>query len=463
MILAAQDHTDETIVERLTSQTVRLNEYLGRRQVRRYQRDIWEKGRFELILDGADAVRLTFVRSILVARNELWYGAIAAETGEEWWLLTGAIAEAYPILAVVRFSEAGNAGELTRLTDFKSASPEVLKAKLQRFIACRHGSEIDWSAALSPELAIGHVNFAHLAWNEIPALEYLLTEADRAAACSSVRVEHQPLGQLQELFPELADFSVEPVDEGQNLNRPDRFMFRVAGSLFTDSAKQRIRRRVEGGRPSPKIGAFLAEVRRRQAFVVWITVRTKNRTALNQADFIRKLVMALLQRPGETLIVLHGFSPPLDYGSAHARQKNWSLRVKESMLRMRDYIEDVVSELSPEVRNNIFIAGEYDIVETIHLAKCASYYVAQPGTAQHIVGWFWETPGVILAPAQADRIRDWYLHVNESGRAADIVDGNHFELIESESGKYDRNSLYRICDTDALSAGIKELTMQVRV
>ncbi|MEM5518904.1 hypothetical protein WNY37_18235 [Henriciella sp. AS95] len=429
-----------------------LNEFVSPGVLRRYQLAIWNEGLFEL-QTPFQAAPLAITRSIGAKRNELWLGG-QLQDGKEVWLLTGLVHEGFPIVAAVVIEAPESSSfdyvALKKSPAIKSGPPTE---KLVRFRDLRQTISIDWSRSVEPELAIGHTNFAHFCWNELPALANILEDSGNPSpACHKVRVEHSTLAPMPEIFPELNSQQFFFVGESANFGRDDSLIFRAGSSVLDKRAKRRIQRVVRSADLAPEVKELGQRIERDALTTVWITLRFKNRTSTNQFEFIVHLVKALLNGFDDLLIVLNGFSipegalqPPSEATAEHPQ-----------VLNCRAFYSDLMERIPDNAKHRVVDLSGVSVKDAIYLAGFSSFYIAHPGTIQHKVGWFWEKSGVLVEPQRGERIANWYAKNVEDSIKPYCVDPKFFDVHPS-GDDLDRNAFYEIIDVDGLVQQILSL------
>jgi hypothetical protein len=164
-------------------------------------------------------------------------------------------------------------------------------------------------------LVLGHPNFAHHAWNQLSALEEMVG-GDLPYGIRMVAT-HQPFGPIHEIFPELIHWPLlcTPVTGLQALNAPGALFVPVGGREIQASLVKRLLTFAET-RTSAQCRAIRAAVSSVRGPVLWISVRTRNRTATNQHAVLTTLGNSFLKAAPNGAIIIDGFSLADD----HAKQ-----------------------------------------------------------------------------------------------------------------------------------------------
>ncbi len=243
-----------------------------------------------------------------------------------------------------------------------------------------------------PQIVIGDANFAHHAWNELSCLEELI--AEKTPEDLEMIAVHESLGPLKELFCELSNVNIVNITDPmlESCNSPGALLFPVGGQIITTSLIQRIINFSE-----TKIAPRCAELRDVLAIadgpILWISVRTRNRTVTNQREMLTELGRSFMERFPKGIIVIDGFSFAANYEQAPSYTRATADEV---------YAEDKVEAtlLAKELQKGyvdrrVFVAVGFKINDSILLAREADIYICHHGTVQHKIGWFNGVPGLV--------------------------------------------------------------------
>jgi hypothetical protein len=238
-------------------------------------------------------------------------------------------------------------------------------------------------------LVMGEPNFAHHAWNQLSVLEDLIRED--MPRDMRILVTHEPLGPVQEIFPELSSWPILKVqgDELKSSNAPGALFVPVGGQRISTRLTTRLMGFFEG-RASPKCQAIRAALSLTSGPVFWVSIRTNNRTLTNQHEMLVALSREFLQAAPNGAIIIDGFSLPDDldsytpYYKEHAQTAlSADLAAADAICRALDYTE------------KIYVAAGLKVADSILLGRRASIYFCHHGTVQHKVGWFSQVPGMV--------------------------------------------------------------------
>lgn len=119
--------------------------------------------------------------------------------------------------------------------------------------------------------------------------------------------------------------------------------------------------------------------------ILWIGWRTLNRTWLQQAEAISRIIAKMRVQFPKPLFILAGFAAAEDHATSQQFAAQMSIYVGE--------IDELQSRLSnfDDLRN---ITG-HSILKAVAWAGIIDCYLTPAGTAQHIPGWFSDVPGLV--------------------------------------------------------------------
>jgi hypothetical protein len=300
-------------------------------------------------------------------------------------------------------------------------------------------------------LVIGHENFAHHLWNELPGLDAWLNYAsDDAITRLSVLPVAEPLGPLREIFPRLGAASfLDP--ELRNTEIPLRV--RIGSQLVTARVCELITQYCRNQGISPPVKRVL-DVFGQGWPRIWLSVRQRSRTADNQALFLLAVVEAVIAKfPGATF-VFDGFSYPVhffDDARTTGFRSSFLNRSKEALEFIEALFDQAGHRLGPQIQLRLCSVSGFDLIQAIQVAQYCDYYVCHAGTLQHKIGWLYRKPGFIHV---APRGREHFLRQARQAENIIVPDMIPIELVMATIGPKDvrgvadvpRNSNYRIVD-----------------
>jgi hypothetical protein len=240
-------------------------------------------------------------------------------------------------------------------------------------------------------LVVGDTNFAHYAWNQLSALDDL----PLAEIHHDVRVvaTQQPLGPMHEILPALPPWEVEvlPDTSLQALNRPGLVFTPVGAHLITAALCGKINT-FAAQQMTARTRTVSEQLRAASGPVLWLSVRTRNRTAVNQHEMLEALGSAFLDAAAGSRVLIDGYSLAHDLAAYPDYHRNEAAAVLAADTTAAEVLAEALTRHAP---GRIEVAVGLTVAESIALARHASFYFCHHGTVQHKVGWFTSTPGVV--------------------------------------------------------------------
>ncbi len=277
-------------------------------------------------------------------------------------------------------------------------------------IAERHLAEIECVAAAAKwapgpatqpvQLIVGHPNFAHHAWNQLSAIDELLDEP----LPNDVRllVSTEPLGPIREIFPEIKRRRVSRLRTQPSgaIHEASLLRFNATGAVFAPAGGRAIRKRLidrvlrfAAKRMSRRGRALATHIAAAGGPVLWMSVRTRNRTATNQHELLTELGRRFLAVYPGASIVIDGFSLPADDHRRSRPERREMLAVVRADMRAADAVR---TALRAERRGaRVHVAVGLSIPDALSLSRYATVYFCHHGTVQHKIGWFNATRGMV--------------------------------------------------------------------
>ena len=259
--------------------------------------------------------------------------------------------------------------------------------------------------ALEVRIITGDWNFAHHAWNQLGVLEKF---GQTANPDLSITIEPllQPLGPLIELLPELAAWPIIPKGWiALTENKPGLVHVFPGGSVVSKTIRDRVQK-VAIKRASEPWRKFAERLVKRHTPVVWISIRTVNRTAVNQQEALTCLCKRLFALYPRCAIILDGFSIPDDF-SSNALYGDREIQ-KQTVARDMEEASAIAAAVNasgrPAQAQDLVMAVGLNVLESILLAHAADFYVCHHGTVQHKIGWLAAKPGVVHTNPRALRL-----------------------------------------------------------
>jgi hypothetical protein len=312
-------------------------------------------------------------------------------------------------------------------------------------------------AARQLQVLTGDPNFAHHAWNQLASFEGVLRQATDWFTELKTWATFQPLGPLEKLFPEVVKGEVPWQDckiPGE-CNLPGQVSLNAGGFLLTAAVRERLwalADRLCGERRREEL-AGLALAHRP---VVWVSVRTRNRTPVNQREFVVAVCRRLFSLYDRCAVVLDGHSLPEDFSTNPSYDREDALTC---VRRDEAEIAAIQAELKkgglPRAGQAVVRACGLSMLDAVALARRADFYLCHHGTVQHKIGWLAAKPGVVhsnrrtltLEPAR------WVREQCEGGEAplylpAELVGEERGETSTDEEVRSQLFENYRIVDVE---------------
>jgi hypothetical protein len=241
-------------------------------------------------------------------------------------------------------------------------------------------------------LVLGDANFAHHAWNQLSVLQELV-QSDLPDGIQMLTTQ-QPFGPIKDLFPEVAAWPLTyTADVGlQGFNAPGALFAPVGGRIITTGLVQRIMAFAES-RISPRCSTIRTALETVNGPVLWLSVRTRNRTATNQHALLSILGLSFLKAAPDGAIIIDGFSISDDLGVYPSYHQNESRDVVAEDLAAAEALRQVLT--ADNLGARVHVAVGLTISDSILLSRRASIYFCHHGTVQHKIGWFSSVPGVV--------------------------------------------------------------------
>ncbi len=277
----------------------------------------------------------------------------------------------------------------------------------------------------------GDWNFAHHVWNQLGALEQFGQAVDPGSPIT-IETMHECLGPLAELLPELAVLRIVTKDLGAlRENKPGRVDVFLGGTFVTRTTRNRVHK-VAIKRASRQWRETAERLVNRHAPIVWISVRTVNRTAANQHEALTALCKRLFAIYPRCAIILDGYSLPDDFSAnASYGDRKGPNEIVARDLAAASAIAAATGRRSEE--QDLVIAVGLNLLNSVLLAHAADFYVCHHGTVQHKIGWLAAKPGVVHTNPRALRLNpgDW-----NSGQTEDPPEIFYIpEMLIRESGE----------------------------
>lgn len=304
-----------------------------------------------------------------------------------------------------------------------------------------------------PTVVTGYFHIMHVLWNELPALDRALGHG-QLEDCVVAHV-HQPLGPLEEIFPELRGrLRPAPADDNA-LNTSARLLVGLGGRTIPPSTQARIvmtARRLA----SPHL---LSEIQRFKGDhwpIFWISVKPPNRSFIKQDEILGRLIHALKEAYPKAGILINGVCFPWDLAINDNYGSWFRDLLKKASVNSSSIIADLYSHLDVRTRSSTRIVTDLNVLDEVCWSGIADFYFCHGGSMQNKIGWIHDVGGVTHSNASfIASLR--YTVPPTSARAANfflpsdlVSDDDPSRYSSMELARKDQN--YSIVDVDAAAA-----------
>ena len=250
--------------------------------------------------------------------------------------------------------------------------------------------------SVEPVIVMGHANFAHHLWNELSALETIIRSSSLKTG-SSILVAREPLGNLDEIFPELGGHTIQRVDPELPLCgiQTGGLFVNLGAFYIPESLRQRLVAFSRRNASAPAT-AIMTELEDTGGPVFWISVRSRNPTLVNQHDVLARIAGLIVHEYKRCAVVFDGFSLPEDWTRMPLQMQ---VAYRQSASDTRKESEAIIATVRSRTHLGphqvlTTIAG-MGIVDCIAIAQSATAYLCHVGSIQHKIGWTANVPGII--------------------------------------------------------------------
>jgi len=156
-------------------------------------------------------------------------------------------------------------------------------------------------------------------------------------------------------------------------------------------------RRLAAQRVSAAVRDFCARAAAEERHLIWMTVRGREKSAVNLLEALAALAEALLRR-GNFGIVLDGFGVPEDFDA----NGDYHNSLSRSMIAREQIFTQVLcgmlrERLGDAAMAQVFQAVGGRLLDSIYIVGQCRAYFAHNGTLQHRAGYFTSVPGLVHA------------------------------------------------------------------
>lgn len=400
----------------------------GERYGRRYQIETIRHGALQLPSPyTGELVRST--RSFVVNNGNIFYLFRGAP---DFYVATSRISLGYPLAGIFL------PGARVMLTWVPGGGPRSLGMRHLQTLINRQARDHAPIGERRLIVVMGNINFAHHLWNELSALENLVSKCGTDLRLE-IKTAREPLGRIEKIFPELAQLKIH---RGEYTAKPGALYVNLASYRISEAVRNRLLQHARR-EASEEIDTLIRRIKEIAGPVFWLSVRTQIPTMENQREVIVAICLRLLAAYPRCSILLDGFSLPEDWST-----DSESASYRSSAGASRFEIDAIIGELSTNVQSSQLVVnmGGIRLLDSIALAELADVYFCHGGSVQHKIAWTANKPGIIHTSRTSKEPVSWH---------ADPLDGAvpplplPAEMIQNvESNAREKN--YR-ADTDAVA------------
>jgi hypothetical protein len=436
----------EDFLRDILSRLSRAEEAFGRS----YQREVIRQTGLEIVSPFSGKTIISR-RSFIIQKKHIFY---RFSDPFDFYVVSSRILYGYPLAAL--FIPQSNC-----LLKWEAMREGIQRQEIKSLARLLKSQEKPTTGSVAgvPTVAMGHPNFAHHLWNELSAVESFLMQSPLGPS-PEVLMTREPLGALDKIFPELADWKIIRCGDRDlsSFNEEGKLFVNLGCYRISSTLRSRVVRHAEAA-ASAEINSLMNETRRLNAPVFWLSVRTFNRRLINQQDVIIAISTRLLKSYSNCCIIFDGFSLPDDWRTVDVESMETLKRLSEiDRVEIDIIIEKVTQICRPKISQMLVNAGGLEILDTIALAQLVDVYFCHAGTIQHKVGWTANKPGVIHGNRAVLSKKPAKRHTSriEGGVAPLAIDSEMIEdLDKDESGNLLQDSRkmedYRAIDYESLA------------
>lgn len=363
----------------------------GERYGRRYQMETIRRGALQLPSPYTGEL-VSSTRSFVVNNGSIFYLFRGAP---DFYVATSRISVGYPLAGL--FLPASR----IMLTWIAGGGPRSLGMRHLQTLITRQARD---RAAIGQHRVIvvmGNPNFAHHLWNELSALENLVSRCGTNLQME-IKATREPLGRIEKIFPELAHLKT---SRGKYAAKPAALYVNLASYGISEAVRNRLLQHARR-EASEEINALIRRVKEIGGPVFWLSVRTQVPTLENQREVIVAICRRLIAAYPRCSILLDGFSLPEDW-SVDSEAASY----RSSAAASRFEIDAIIGELSnANVQSSQLVVniGGIRLLDSIALAELADVYFCHGGSVQHKIAWTANKPGIIHTSRTSKEPVSWH-------------------------------------------------------
>ena len=256
-------------------------------------------------------------------------------------------------------------------------------------------SDTNWKSRRSA-VCLGFYHFAHHLWNELSGL-HRLYKKNLLQSVDKFLVLREPLGPIEELFPEIPDEKIDRNDDTNDLFHKilenGYFAVKVGDDYLPRDLASRVSK-VSLAYCLPTTREMVKEAKRKSRPLIWVGIRVGNRAWADQIVGLSNVITCLQKEYPALGVVFDGFSLPADMRAQSIERQGYS----EILALENKIVNGIVENLQQrQVAVNIFNIIGLSIFDANVWAHAIDVYVSPYGSLQHKVGWLANKPGLVHA------------------------------------------------------------------
>ncbi len=440
-----------------------LNAFVYPRVLREYQNRIIETGQLQLTcpwsgqLRGLSACHVFNVSPVGFGDLVIAY---RLEGTQPLWLLSGIVREGFPIheALLAGADGQGQGKSIWRYFNDEIASLAGVRRQLCQLEQAEGGLLLRAVLEAEPLVLLGHPNFAHVMWNELPALMTIAEKPNWPAHMGRITLLYEPLKVVEDILLR-ASVDVSYLDRPEDFLGPQPgLVVRIGATQVSYRLRSKLLENMGESLDTAPLQPLVARLQGRSP-VIWISVRLDARTASNQEDFLVLLAKAIAGLYPRAGIILDGFSFPDDIERSIYSEHDGGDAFQEpgeaclaDMFDARErgisaYIDHLLMKLE---HSNLDLpaitTSGLRMTEAIALGDLADYYITHAGTLQHKIAWTHNIPGIVHSNPSGLRpqVARWKGNQVEGGMPPSLIDDSYVTGLDSirTLAKVERNRDY---------------------
>jgi hypothetical protein len=243
-------------------------------------------------------------------------------------------------------------------------------------------------------VCLGFYHFAHHLWNELSGVHRLYKKG-LLGNVERFLVLREPLGAIEQIFPEITKGKVERQDSTDDLFYKvlanGYFAVRVGDDYLASDLASRVAK-VSRANCLPVTLEMVEEAKSKYHPLLWVGIRVRNRAWIDQVDGLSNVIASLHKEYPNLGVVFDGFSLPSDRSAESNDQQGYSKILAEE--------NEIVNGIFENFQKRQISIGMFNIIglcifDANVWAQVIDVYVSPYGSLQHKVGWFTNKPGIV--------------------------------------------------------------------